>query len=206
MASLAMVCSPIGCRDRPRRGCAPTGLPPAVMFFYMERCSRIRGRRYHPRSRRAQTLDAERSARLGSGVEMPHGRAGDMSLPTCQNPRGINHKNNQRERNDEGFSEQARGACCSASSAWGGPQACRRPPRRAIRRATSRRSFRSRRAMPTTSPRASCSSRSASSSASRSSSTTAAAPAAPSASARRRAPRRTATPSCSIRPRSAPPM
>ena len=26
-----------------------TGLPLAVMFFYMERCSRIRGRRYHPR-------------------------------------------------------------------------------------------------------------------------------------------------------------
>ena len=142
---------------------------PAAMFFYMERCSRIRGE---------GTIRAPARANAGATV-CAHGAAardaarpaGDNSLPTVPKSGRVNHKNNQRERNDEGFSEQAR--CCAARRIGAGvAAACRRRPPRPIRRATSRRSSRSRPAMPTTSPRASCSSRSASSSASRSSSTT----------------------------------
>ena len=47
---------------------------------------------------------------------MPHGRRGDMSLPTVPKSRWVNHKNNQRNDNDEGFSEQAR--CCAARRYW----------------------------------------------------------------------------------------
>ena len=132
--------------------------------------------------------------------------AGDIVLAHRAKIRWVNQKNNQRERHDEGFGEQARRLCCSALSVMvaRGRAAGVRPELsvaqhhgdHSVRAGQRQRHHRAHRAR---------AGRQADR-ASPSSSTTAAAPAAPSASARRRAPRRTATPSCSIRRRSAPPM
>ena len=69
-----------------RAAAAPNRLPLAIMFFYMERCSRIRGRRYHPRAGARKRLPE--ISGTWEAVRDAACPAGDMSLPTCQNPAG----------------------------------------------------------------------------------------------------------------------
>jgi hypothetical protein len=65
--------------------------PHRRMFLYMERCSRIRASRYHPRSGARKPLSDRLAAETGR--EMPHGPPGDMSLPTVPKSRRGKSKN-----------------------------------------------------------------------------------------------------------------
>ncbi len=107
----------------------------------MEQCSRIR---WHGTIRLPSCANAWNGmGRTAAAARDAAAPTGDNSLPTVPKSRWNNHKNKQRERDDEDFSEQAR---CSAARriGWDRRPGRRRHPRRAIRRATSPRSSRSR--------------------------------------------------------------
>ena len=140
---------------RRRAAAAPTGLAASCSSIWND----VPGFGVEGTIRAAARANACRrhACDMGSG-EMPHGRPGDMSLPAVPKSRPGQSQKQSEGRNDEGFSEQARGAAARRYRPWGRSAGVPQASARAIRRATSPRSSRSRPAMPTTSPRASCSS------------------------------------------------